>query len=245
VAAGPFNITINSGSDSSFILPIKPDTTNNLLVDWGDGTAQTITTSPSTVHNATGIPHSYPAANTNYQIAMYGTTVRSDRNIGGICGFGFFWQYEGYGVPANRAKVRSIDSDILSLLPSGTPIGSSFLNEAFLDCTGLTSISDDFLSGITGEQEHSFLFHTFLNTALTAIPDDFLSGVTGPQGQAFLQTCFYGCTALTSASPVDGSGAKLYDRVSGNQVGLECFRGNTQMADYDEIPEYWVIGLRP
>jgi hypothetical protein len=28
-----FAITINSGDDSSFILPVKPDTTNNLRID--------------------------------------------------------------------------------------------------------------------------------------------------------------------------------------------------------------------
>ncbi|MDR2782667.1 MAG: hypothetical protein LBB48_02295 [Treponema sp.] len=41
-----FAITINNGSDNSFILPIKPDTANNLRSSWGDGTE--LTTSPST-----------------------------------------------------------------------------------------------------------------------------------------------------------------------------------------------------
>jgi hypothetical protein len=273
-AGDAFRITINSGSDSSFILPIKPDTTNNLTVEWGDGTTQTITTAPSTGTNRTGIPHTYPAANTNYYIRMYGTSVRANALDDGICGFGFGAGNSGYNTAANRGKVRNIDSDILSLLPPETSLGAMFLRNAFYDCTALTSISGDFLSGVTGLQGAGFLQAAFYGcTALTGIPDGFLSGVTGSQGASFLQAAFYGCTALTSipasflsgitgspqgisflqaafydctalasASPVNDSGVKLYTRVSGINVGKNCFYGCTQMADYASIPDSWKNG---
>jgi transposase-like protein len=93
-----FAIKINSGSDSSFTLPIKPDTTNNLTIDWGDGSAeQIVNTAPSTGTTYTGIPHTFPAANTNYQIKMYGTsivTATPSSSNRGKCGFGFMGNKE-------------------------------------------------------------------------------------------------------------------------------------------------------
>jgi hypothetical protein len=76
-------------------------------------------------------------------------------------------------------------------------------------------------------------------TSLASIPDDFLNGITGQQDANFLYGCFFGCTSLASASPVDGKGVKLYDRVSGTNVGYQCFKNCTKMADYTSIPASW------
>jgi hypothetical protein len=237
-----FAITVNSGSDSSFVLPIKPDTINNLAIDWGDGSTQIVKTSPSTGTTYTGIPHTFPTANTNYQIKMYGTSIISGApsfSNRGKCGFGFS-NTAGYNVVTNKSKIISIDSDIMSLIPEGTELGVYFLFCCFQDCTSLTSIPDNFLNGLTSQQKDNFLYHCFYNcTSLTSIPDDFLSGLTGQQGAYSLHSCFYGCISLTSASPVNGDSIKLYDRVSGTGVGTRCFYNCTQMADYASIPASW------
>jgi hypothetical protein len=217
-----FKITVNSGADRSFILPIR-GTTNDLYIEWGDGSQPHIILS-----SVNGISHTYPAANTNYQISIYGTSIVGS-NTEDICGFGFTLFGYAYNQAANKAKLISLDSSIASLIPAGKSYGREFLNAAFQGCTGLTSISGDFLSGVTNNPDNGFLRNTFRNctaltsipagfwtrgspsgtfnffnstfrgcTALTSIPDDFLINASEDQGISFLNYTFEGCTALTT-----------------------------------------------
>lgn len=55
---------------------------------------------------------------------------------------------------------------------------------------------------------------------------------------------FAGCTNLTGSTPVDENGYKLWERAGkpgypATIDGFRCFRGCTQLDDYDEIPSNW------
>jgi hypothetical protein len=152
--------------------------------------------SPSTGTTYTGISHSFSAENTNYQIKMCGTSITDDPSFDncGKCGFGFSRDNTSeYDADTNKSKIISIDSDIMSLIQKGTELGDNFLLCGFHGCTSLISISDDFLSGVTGQQGSYFLYSCFRNcTSLISIPDDFLNGITGQQDSNFLYGCFFG-----------------------------------------------------
>jgi hypothetical protein len=66
--AEPFKMTIDTtqpgGASDTFILPLQ-NTTNNFVIDWGDGSSETVTT-------VTSVIHTYASGGT-YQISFDGS----------------------------------------------------------------------------------------------------------------------------------------------------------------------------
>lgn len=84
------------------------------------------------------------------------------------------------------------------------------------------------------------IFGVFLNcTSLTNVPT-----FNGAKNIKDFSYAFSGCTSLTGSTPVDENGYKLWERAGKEGYpatinGEHCFRGCTQLDDYNEIPDNW------
>jgi hypothetical protein len=134
-----FKITINSGSDSQFILPLKYGSGtahHDLTIDWGDG-AVTETVSINAVNQ--GLTHSYPSANTQYTIKLTGTTYLTTAENNSYFGFGFTANAYGCNVNTNRAKVISVSGSPDNLLSPSMPSKNYCYDSMFQNCTSLVT----------------------------------------------------------------------------------------------------------
>jgi len=215
-------LTINTGSDDAdFILPVRAIVTGlNLSIDWGDGSAETATTAPTQFN---GIPHTYPALNTDYTISLTGSCM-TDTEVYGKCGLGFddLAADMGFNAHSNREKIIKAEgnitelttestqtkmayrflfagctnlSDISGLVFSETSAGILFLDSAFNGCTALESLPDNFLINVAAA-DIGFLEGAFRGcTALKNLPHNFLANVAAA-GDAFFLGTFQECVSL-------------------------------------------------
>jgi hypothetical protein len=229
-------------ASDSITLPLVNSGVFNFVVDWGDGTSDTIT-----AFNQAERIHSYagqPAG--DYVVTITGTCP----------GWGFG------PVPASRAKLKTIDqwgdvglallnqgftncSNFVSMPSTGfkysgasmlqafqgtkiTPasLSSSFFANAtsvtnitylFLACSTLTSIPAGLLDPLTGL---TVAFGAFQSTPITSIPTDLFRFNTSVNN--FTQ-CFQACTSLTSL-PVD-----IFRYNTGVTTFLSAFNGCTNL----------------
>lgn len=114
--------------------------------------------------------------------------------------------------------------------------GLTNIQEAFADSKLQTIPVDEF----SNNKELVNVSKVFLNsTELTNMPNFLENKKITNFSQAF-----DGCSKLTGSTPVDENGYKLWQR-AGKQGypatinGEHCFRGCTQLDDYDEIPSNW------
>ncbi len=231
----PFSVLVNSGTESSFTVPvITGGTSYNYVVYWGDGTSNSYTTGGNKTHT-------YPAANTDYTINISGTLY--DNAAGSSTKNAALIRFDGYTTNNNIKKTKQILSDYMNLFPGSDTSALSitgakdyFMYQMFYANSNFLSISDDFLSGFTGTPGSYFLYSTFYQSGLSAIPTNFLSGITGAQKDYFLYYTFYACANITSIpsnflSGVTGS--------QGNYFLVETFE-NTNITT---IPSNFLSGL--
>ena len=114
--------------------------------------------------------------------------------------------------------------------------GLTNIEEAFADSKLQTIPADEF----SNNKELVNVSKVFLNsTELTNMPNFLENKKITNFSQAF-----DGCSKLTGSTPTDENGYKLWQR-AGKQGypatinGEHCFRGCTQLDDYDEIPSNW------
>ena len=114
--------------------------------------------------------------------------------------------------------------------------GLTNIEEAFADSKLQTIPVDEF----SNNKELVNVSKVFLNsTELTNMPNFLENKKITNFSQAF-----DGCSKLTGSTPTDENGYKLWQR-AGKQGypatinGEHCFRGCTQLDDYDEIPSNW------
>ena len=119
----------------------------------------------------------------------------------------------------------------------------------FKNNPGLTNIEEAFaysklqtipVDEFSNNKELVNVSKVFLNsTELTNMPNFLENKKITNFSQAF-----DGCSKLTGSTPTDENGYKLWQR-AGKQGypstinGQHCFRGCTQLDDYDEIPSNW------
>ncbi|MDR1560920.1 MAG: hypothetical protein LBS23_01030, partial [Holosporaceae bacterium] len=195
-------LTIDSGSDGKFILPIRNGTTNNLSIDWGDGTSQTYTATPT---NYDGVSHTYTNANKQYVISISGRSVFDgtiNSGNGGMLGFGFLSGSTGYNVAANKEKLLKVEGRLNSLLKKEdlTPIDLSTIDKSYLysftfyRCTKLTSIPNNLFEGISGPAASLMFYCTFQEcTSLKDIPANLFGGISGNAAFNMFDSTFAGC----------------------------------------------------
>ncbi|MDR0876132.1 MAG: InlB B-repeat-containing protein [Clostridiales Family XIII bacterium] len=124
-----FKITANSGADHSFLLPTSgylgdnaselyhlndaanlPSNAYDWWINWGDGSPIERQTDSTIRSLGSGIPHDYPASNTDYPITIY----PAGTGEAWLGAFGFGWNnYTDANAQANRNKVTGVLSPIL------------------------------------------------------------------------------------------------------------------------------------
>lgn len=117
-----FKFTINSGSDATFIIPtnFQQGTESQAysyewILNWGDGSEELVSGTGDTT--GVGISHTYASANEDYQITIKPQILRN----GWLKAFRFGYINSfntGSGAPANRLKMRTLDTPLTSKMVS-------------------------------------------------------------------------------------------------------------------------------
>ena len=219
-----FTLTTTDDTDSfSFSISAAGE----FVVDWGDGTVETIT-KPDTTD--TIYSHNYDTAGA-YTIGFSGqaTAYNTDPYTAAIRFIGVF----GLGFDST-GQIASIDGSLGAIfgtlldatekqprfyetfygaynmtgsIPenlfagiSGAPASNMF-NSTFSNCSGLTgAIPDGLFGNLTGAPASGMFSHTFhVCSGLTgAIPDGLFAGISGAPASNMFDYTFYGCSGLTS-----------------------------------------------
>ncbi|MBQ7055919.1 MAG: hypothetical protein IJN91_03245 [Alphaproteobacteria bacterium] len=182
-----FFLTTTSTNSFSF----KISAAGEFVVDWGDGTVETIT-KPDTTN--TVYSHNYDTAGA-YTIGIGGqaTAYNTDEYTASI----------SFYVNSSQTKIASIDGSlgaIFGTLSSDTNNQPKFYR-TFYGATNMTgSIPSDLFAGISGAPAERMFYYTFSGcSGLTgAIPDGLFVGISGAPAFAMFYGTFHGCSGLTS-----------------------------------------------
>ena len=258
---GPEFTLTTTPNTSSF--GFKISAAGEFVVDWGDGTVETITKSDTTnttyTHNydtagayTIGIGGQATAYNTSTITAAISFYVNSsqskiasiDGSLGAI--FGTLSsdtnnQPRFYYTFYNATNMTcSIPSDLFAGI-SGAPAEDMFAS-TFSGCSGLTgAIPDGLFVGISGAPASAMFDSTFHDcSGLTSIPENLFGNISGTAKSSMFYETFYNCTSLTGPS-ARINGQYLYEiwpSVTGLYV-LNMYAGCIGLSDYSSIPYPW------
>jgi hypothetical protein len=234
-----FGMTVNSGSDSEFILPLKyGDGTahHDLTIWWGDGKVQKTTGNAGITAQYQGLTHSYPATNTDYEIRIAGTTYLSTGESDCWFGLGFtglFGNGYGYNVATNTTKVKKLLGSPWSLMSSNISTTMYCFLGMFQNCSSLTEIPADLLPATTlGYGCYSIMFQNC--SSLTEIPADLLPATST------ITRCYRGmfnrCTGLTKVP------ANLLPAATPSMGGYELMFANCTSLTFIYMAPSWFSG---
>ena len=196
--------TTNSTSEFKFFMW---EPTGTFYVDWGDGTADTITRTSSTGNTYS---HTYSTTG-SYTINFGGVATGYDGNSAHTT-ISFYAQSGG-----TQDKIASVSGSLVSLFPTPSNSALPYFRETFKGATNLTTIPNTLFSGLTRTQSHMF-YHTFDGAGLTAIPYDLFSDV-GSLGAGMFEYTFANCTSLTGIS------SGLFDNMTASGSADDLFEG--------------------
>ena len=231
--------TLTTTSTNSFSFSISA--AGEFVVDWGDGTVETIT-KPDTTN--TTYTHNYDTAGaytiglsgqaTAYNIDPYTAAIgfidnvayefESTRKIASINGslgaiFGTLpdateKQPRFYRTFFNAFNMTgSIPKNLFAGI-SGAPASYMF-SGTFQGCSKLTSIPAGLFAGISGAPAEGMFFGTFNRCrGLTSIPAGLFAGISGTPADSMFNSTFYECSGLTGAIP---------DGLFGNLTGAPAY----------------------
>ena len=198
-----FKFTINSGSDNSFIIPtsgrsaaLNDNNHYNWNIDWGDGTIENYTgQSDNWDGTCTGISHTYPQANTNYQITIKPNTTQS----GWLQCFGFYGPGGTNSSSAtNKQKMLTLDSPLTKNAIANKTYTVGICMYMFIECSNLNmgpefNLPFDLLTVAGNCFQGMFIYCSSLTmNDIFTLP----KLLTSP-GPYFAQEMFGGCTSLT------------------------------------------------
>jgi hypothetical protein len=190
-----FNLTINSGSDSKFILPLKygnGTAHHELVIDWGDSNIQTVTGTAGITEQYQGLTHSYSSINTLYTIRITGTTYLTTTEDTSYYGLGFNTDASGYNAAANKTKLIALSGSPDNLLSASMPYKTYCYNWMFYQCTSLTTAPELPATTLSNNcYQNMFRGCTSLVIA-PVLPATTLANYC-------YGSMFYGCTSLTTA----------------------------------------------
>lgn len=158
-------------------------------------------------------------------------------------------------VPANLFNNAELPKDVAGAFEGCTALKE--IPEGFLDkvltaddeinvggmfqgCTSLTTIPANLLDSIPTEKtlskiEVGSMFKAC--TGLTSIPEGFLSTLAQTRCNIIsMNMMFDGCENLTGNAPEYWN---VVNQSSATPIGYDCFRGCTNLSNYDSIPENW------
>ena len=258
-----FTLTTTS-STSSFSFSISA--AGEFVVDWGDGTIETIT-KPDTTN--TTYSHNYTTAGaytigfsgqaTAYNTEVYTAAISfvdavdwefySTWNIASIDGslgaiFGTLSsdtnnQPRFYGTFNAASNMNAIPANLFAGI-SGAPAEWMFA-KTFYDCSRLTSIPENLFAGISGAPASYMFEGTFEGCGgLTSIPENLFGNISGTAQDGMFRSTFYFCVSLTGPS-ARINGQYLYEiwpDATEDQVG-GMYGIATKLSDYSSIPSAW------
>ncbi|GHV42978.1 hypothetical protein FACS189490_12860 [Clostridia bacterium] len=138
-------LTINSGGDGTFILPLGYTHLMGdfvLSIDWGDGTREEITQLPD---YGVGVPHTFPQVNTLYAVSLNGdvTGATFDGDFYNTVSMFNFSRYSDQANSANKAKLIGINGSLQNIRNTQDMLGFQFgeFDYMFADCVNLKSYS--------------------------------------------------------------------------------------------------------
>jgi hypothetical protein len=227
----------------SFTLPLRSGFTYNMVVSWGDGTAD----STVTAYNAASATHNYATGGT-YQISITGTCGAFYINNGAVklkLTKIIDWGSVGFtGLGLEMAFYGCTNLTVIPSSPMPAAAGLTSLKYLFYGCTGLTSIPAGIFSNLTGITTFQ---GTFFNcTGLTgAIPTDLFRYNTAAYDYAF-QSTFQGCNHLTGPIPADlfrynttvrnGAFIATFSGCAGlTSIPVDLFRYNTNARSFQNV----------
>ena len=193
-----FTLTTTDDTDSfSFSISAAGE----FVVDWGDGTVETIT-KPDTTD--TTYTHNYTPAGA-YTIGLSGqaTAYNTDEYTAAIS---FYVGSNTSAKETNVKKIASIDGSlgaIFGTLSSDTNNQPLFYS-TFSGASNMTgSIPSDLFAGISGAPASRMFASTFVGcSGLTGeIPDGLFGNLTGAPASDMFAYTFHGCSGLTGAIP--------------------------------------------
>jgi hypothetical protein len=215
-----------AGDAGTFLLPIKPGAINDLAIDWGDGSSETL---EAPLADDNGLAHVYASRADPYTITLTGTTHLAGpytedvvvdsalvtRGNYGALGFGFIALptsvgVSGCNVAENRAKIVGVGGSPFRLLPKGLvtdePATTDLIGACMLaGCPNLT-FDDDFsatggLSHLTrvGDNFMKSAFSDSGGSALNLPPGFGFPPNLVEVGSFFLLTTFARCNLVPSA----------------------------------------------
>jgi hypothetical protein len=201
------SITINSGSDSKFILPLKYGSgtaKHALTIDWGDGNIQTVTGLAGITAQYQGLTHNYSSKNTQYTIRLSGSTYLTTAENNGYYGLGFYSGTTGvYNETANKRKVIAAFGSPDILLSDSMPSKDYCYQYMFSDCTNL--INAPVLPATTlASYCYQYMFYSC--SKLITAPE---LPATNLATQCY-NDMFNGCTSLTNAPALPATTLATY-----------------------------------
>ena len=189
-----FFLTTTSTNSFSFSISAAGE----FVVDWGDGTVETII-KPDTTD--TTYSHNYSTAGA-YTISLGGqaTAYNTDKQTAAIS-----FVDAVYGDFDSTGQIASIDGSlgaIFGTLPDATEKQPRFYY-TFSYASNMTgSIPENLFAGISGEPASSMFEGTFDGcSGLTSIPAGLFAGISGAPAEGMFSGTFSGCSGLTGAIP--------------------------------------------
>ena len=187
------------------------------IVDWGDGTVETIT-KPDTTYRYYN--HDY-TTNGPYTIKLTGrATAYGTDSV--------------FRVPYDNASwaLRAIDGTLGGIFPT-LPDGSQPLfKNSFLDASNITSIPSKLFTGISGAPAEQMFESTFSGcSGLTSIPSKLFAGISGAPASYMFSNTFLYCSGLTSIP------AGLFAGISGAPASNMFYRTFSDCSGLTSIPE--------
>ena len=235
-----------SATPAEFTLTTTPDTTSfsfkisaagEFVVDWGDGTVETIT-KPDTTD--TTYTHNYATAD-EYTIGIGGQATAYN-TVTSTAAISFY-------VNSSQTKIASIDGSlgaIFGTLADGT---QPRFYQTFYYATNMTgSIPSDLFAGISGAPTTNMFNSTFYGcSGLTSIPEKLFGDISGTAQDGMFYGTFFKCTSLTGPS-ARINGQYLYeiwpDASFSNGAGsyvIGPYYQCTGLSDYNQIPNNWKV----
>ena len=207
-------LEINSGSKGEFLVQVEPGG----IIDWGDGT-----------YSKVEDPYTGKIRNKSKKIAYINNDYSKLNSIkmAGVANFRRVWHE--YSEKNKIYTVKILTNIIYANSEALLKIvdwGECGLREVdFSDSTNLTEIASP--------KEKSFNKDpgiVFLNCiSLKQIPADFFNNISNLSG---VESMFENCTSLT------GNAIELWNN-SNIEYHENCYKGCTNLSNYDQIPEGW------
>ncbi len=247
-----FYLTFNRVLSPQFGICISA--AGEFVIDWGDGTVETITKTNTTY---TTYLHDYSTTG-EYTIGIGGQATAYNVEKPAIT-FPYEFKYDIFAIDGSLGAIFSTLPDGSQPLFNGTFSSTSFYHipenlfsgisgapaKNMFDSTFATSfikeIPAGLFAGISGPPAEYMFFATFLECFdLTSIPENLFGNISGTAQRYMFSATFDSCTSLTGPS-ARINGKYLYeiwpDATSSQVSGM--YYGARGLSDYSSIPSPW------